>query len=940
MIRLSVAGLLLAAFNGYGQERTAPQFETDVLPLLRRKCFACHSSKVKQAGLSLETRDDLLTGGKTGAAVVPGKAVDSILLGMVVSGKMPMGGKPLSLEETATIKTWIESGALKQGEQVLKRPIPAREVFASILGAKCFVCHGRREQQGGLDLRTRASILKGGKSGPAIVLGKPEESLLIRRIAKQQMPPPHLQEQFSVRGVDSGELEKLTQWIAQGAPDEIEKATAVHPDSDPMVKESDRKFWSFRQPVRPAVPSVQGSVRTPIDAFLLQRLQEKKLTFRQEASKLTLLRRAYYDLTGLPPSPAEIQSYLADTRPDAYDRLVDRLLASPRYGERWARYWLDAVGYADSEGGVSTDAIRPTSWRYRDYVIRAFNTDKPYNQFLQEQLAGDEMFDWKAAKTYSLEQVEKLEATGFFRLSPDATYSTEQNFLPERFDTIAAEVEILGSSVMGLSLGCARCHDHKYDPIPQRDYYRVSAVFQTALDPYDWLIPSLDCVGVGSKCEEKNLRFIPDPDPKVKSETEAHNLPLRQQMADLESKIEAAAAPYREKGKKDATVEELLKDSEPFKKEVADLRKSLQQTKAKIAPTPGFRALFDMGGDPTPSRILLRGEVTNPGPLVEPGPLSVLSSGLPLYQPEKLNYQTGTSGRRLAFAKWITEPKHPLTARVMVNRIWQHHFGWGIVKSAGNFGKMGTPPTHPELLDWLSTEFVESGWSLKKIHRLIMTSAAYRQSSEIASDALAQDPSNELLSRFPLRRLDAEAVRDAILQSAGRLDPEAFGPPAKVDVKPDGAVLPKPGKLGYRRSIYLLQRRSTPVTMLDAFDAPFLSPNCVRRGESIVSSQALQLMNGEQIRESSRYLAGRIIDTVGSDNHKQIERLYLATLTRPPSASEVAKAEQVLESMNRYWKEFYETTPPSEPIASKASHMALASLCHTLFNSAEFLYID
>ncbi|MEO5953422.1 MAG: DUF1549 domain-containing protein, partial [Chloroflexia bacterium] len=694
-----LAPIGLLAVVAYGQDKPGVRFEADVYPILEAKCLGCHNAKTRQGSLSLEKRDDLLTGGKTGAAIVPGKAVDSLLLAMVVSGKMPMGGKPLPPEEAATIRNWIDSGALKLGEDVLTRPVLAKDVIAPILGAKCFVCHGRREQQGGLDLRTRASILKGGRSGPAMIAGDPDQSLLVQRIAKQQMPPPHLQEQFSVRGVDSGELEKLTQWIKQGAIAGQEKAVPVDPANDPMIKEKDRQFWSFQPPIRPAVPATTTSIHTPIDAFILQRLAAKNLKLNPEAAPLTLMRRAYFDLIGLPPSPAQIQSYLAESGPNRYERLIDTLLASPRYGERWARYWLDAVGYADSEGGVSTDAIRPNTWRYRDYVIRSLNSDKPYSQFLQEQLAGDEMFDWKAAKTFTPDQVEKMEAVAFFRLAPDATYSTEQNFLPERFDAIAAEIEILGSSVMGLSLGCARCHDHKYDPIPQRDYYRVSAVFQTALDPYDWLIPSIECIGVGSKCEEKNVRFLADPDPKVVSETEAHNLPIRQQIADLEAKIEVAAKPYRDSGKKDASIDDLLKESETFKKEVADVRKTLQQTKAKLRPTPGFRALFDMGGDPTPVRILLRGDVTNPGPLVEPGPLSVLSKGLPAYQPLKPNFQSGTSGRRLAFAKWLTHPKHPLTARVMINRIWQQHFGTGIVKSSGNFGKMGAPPTHPELLD-------------------------------------------------------------------------------------------------------------------------------------------------------------------------------------------------------------------------------------------------
>jgi hypothetical protein len=347
-----------------------------------------------------------------------------------------------------------------------------------------------------------------------------------------------------------------------------------------------------------------------------------------------------------------------------------------------------------------------------------------------------------------------------------------------------------------------------------------------------------------------------------------------------------------------------------------------------------------MGGDPTPVRILMRGDANNPGPLVEPGPPSVLSADIPLYKVEKPNYETGTSGRRLAFAKWLTAPQHPLTARVMVNRIWQQHFGTGIVKSSGNFGKMGTPPTHPELLDWLAVEFVQSGWSIKKLHKSIMTSAAYRQGSAISDQALSEDPSNTLLSRFPLRRLDAEAVRDALLKAAGRLDETEFGPPAPIDVKPDGAVLPKAGKLGYRRSIYVLQRRSTPVSMLDAFDAPFMSPNCVKRGESIVSSQALQMMNGEQIRESARYLAGRVMDAAGMEVRDQVNRLYLVTLSRPPSVAELEAAMTTLKAMTEQWKTHYTATPPSEPVAFKSAHMALTTLAHTMLNSAEFLYVD
>ena len=915
-------------------------FEGQVLPLLKARCLSCHSARVKQGGLSLETRDDLLTGGKTGAAIMPGNAVDSLLMSLVMTGKMPMGGKALSADEVAMLRRWIEAGALKQGEQVVTRLVAEREVLGPVLGAKCLVCHGRREQRAGLDLRTRASMLRGGKSGPAIVPGQPDESLLVKRIASQQMPPPALQEQYCVRTVDSGELEKLKQWIAQGARVDADRAAPVDPKNDSAVPAAARNFWSFRSPMRPTVPAAKGG-RTPIDAFLLTALEPKKLTYSAEAGKLTLMRRAYFDLTGLPPTPEEVKAFAADQRADAYERLVDRLLASPRYGERWARYWLDVAGYSDSEGGVSSDAVRPTAWRYRDYVIRAFNADRPYNEFLTEQLAGDEMFDYRASKPYTPRQADLLAATGFLRLAPDSTYSTEQNFLPERFDAVAAEMEILGTAVMGLSLGCARCHDHKYDPLPQRDYYRVSAIFQTALDPYDWRIPSMECGGVGAKCEEKNLRFLPDLESEETMAALAFNAPLERQMAEIERQVEEAAMPYREKsGKPAATMDELVKQFDDFKKQAGELRKGLAKIRTSLKPAPGYRALFDMGGDPTPVRILLRGDANNPGPLVEPGPPSVLSVGIPPYRVEKPVHETGTSGRRLAFAKWLTAPGHPLTARVIVNRIWQQHFGVGIVKSSGNFGKMGTPPVNPALLDWLATEFVERGWSIKKLHRLIMTSSVYRQTSLISERALGEDPANTLLSRFPLRRLDAEAVRDAVLKAAGRLDETEFGPPAAIDVKPDGAVLPKAGKLGYRRSIYVLQRRSTPVSLLDAFDAPFMSPNCVRRGESIVSSQALQLMNGEQIRESARYLAGRVMDGAGLDMRAQVDRLYLAVLSRPPSAPELEAGVNTLKAMTEQWKTHYAATPPPEPLAAKAAHMALATLAHTMLNSAEFLYVD
>ena len=902
-----------------------------------------------------------------------------------------MGGKPLGKEEIALIRDWIESGA---HEDKLESSEPAkvatlvteREVMATILGAKCLPCHGRRRQEANLDLRSRESLLRGGKSGPAIVPGEPDDSLLVRRIVAEEMPPLELQEEFSVRGLTSNELKKLRSWVAAGAPADHDQPVEFQVEEDPLVSDTDRRFWSFQPPRRPAVPKVKrngklkGSIRTPIDAFLLAKLEKKQLGFTDKADGLTLMRRAYFDLIGLPPSPEEIESYRADNRPDAYERLVDRLLESPHYGERWARYWLDAAGYADSEGAVSADSIRPNAYRYRDYVIRSLNADKPYDQFLIEQIAGDELFDYKSVDEYTPDQIDKLVATGFLRMGPDSTYSTEQNTMPERLAVVATQIEIFTTAVMGITMGCARCHDHKYDPLPQRDYYRLSAALQAAYDPYDWLSPNLGCIGVGANCDDTNTRLLPLLSARQQQEVEEANAPTRKKIDELEERLKEKAAPLREKlaaeeldklpetVRKDlrsaleiepkkrtavqqylvsrfesaveVTPEEIAERFEDFGKEAQQIQAQIDAEKKKLKPKPRVRALFDMGGEPTPTRILLRGEFTNQGPLVDPGMPSVLSVGLTPYQVERPDWSTGTTGRRLALARWLTQPKHPQTARVMVNRIWQHHFGTGLVTTPGNFGSNGSRPSHPELLDWLATEFVQRGWSFKEMHRLIMTSSAYRQSSRTAADILGVDPGNRLLSRFPLQRLDADALRDSILKVAGRLDTTPFGPADEVEVKPDGEVVAKPTEHGYRRSVYVLQRRSKPVTALETFDAPLLTPNCLRRPHSTVSSQALQLENSDLVRESARFMAGRVIDAAGDDLQKQIERVYWTTLSRPPTPEEAQLAGDTLRGLTREWRTHLESEIPAEPIAAKAGWLALASLCQTYLNSAEFLYVN
>lgn len=783
-----------------------------------------------------------------------------------------------------------------------------RDVTA-ILSAKCWVCHGRREKMGGgLDLRTHASMVKGGKSGPVFVAGKAEESLLVKRIAAQEMPPPKLQEQYSVRGLTDDELAKVKQWIADGARQDFEKPAEISVATDTAVKPKDREFWAFRTPVRPVV----AAGKNPIDALAAKPLAAA-------APDSTLLRRAYFDLIGLPPTPEEVVSFEKDKDPKRYEKLVDRLLGSSRYGERWARHWLDAVGYTDSEGGNSGDQTRPYAWRFRDYVIRSFNSNKPYDQFLREQLAGDELFDYRNAKKITPEQVELLAATGFWRTAPDATYSTEQNFIPERMDVIAGQIEVLGSAVMGLSVGCARCHDHKYDPIPTRDYYRLVSVLTPAYDPYHWLPPVFPCGGVGAKCDENSTRYLHPTKTAEWEEVAAFNAPIAQRVKELQAQIEEKAKPYREKKGKDAKIAELTAEFEPFKKEKAALDEQIKKEQAKLKPLPLVRALFDLGPEPPPTRVLLRGDATTPGALVGPGAPSVLSASTREYRVDALGH---SSGRRLALAKWLTHREHPLTARVMVNRIWQHHFGEGLVATPGNFGKMGAAPANQKLLDWLAVEFVESGWDMKALHRKILLSATYRQRS---------GPDG-----FPLRRMDAENVRDSILQIAGRLEEKPYGPADAFKVQPDGEVV----TVSTRRSIFVAHRRTQPLSLLETFDQPFMNPNCVKRGLSVVSSQALHMMNSDLTRENARYMAGRIVDAVGDDPAAQVERAYLLAFARKPSAEETKAAVATLERMNAEWEKPLEKDRPAEPVRSRAKWLALATVCHTLMNSAEFLYID
>jgi hypothetical protein len=894
----------------------APPFESDVLPIFKAKCLACHGAGAAQGKLDLRTPEAVLRGGASGPVVQPGMAAKSLLMDKIVTGQMPPGKNKMTAAEMDQVRAWIDKG--------LEAPAAVAAVseheVRGILQARCVVCHGGLQKMGGLDLRTVASRRRGGKSGPALVPGKPEESLLYTKIVRGQMPPEKESKALAVELPTDAETAKIRAWIAAGAPE----AEPVTKTPDAVVTARDRDFWSLRPPVRPVAPA--GAAH-PIDAFLLAKLKAKGLTFNKKADRLALLRRAHLDLTGTPPMVAEVDAYLKDTAPGAYERLVDRLLASPKYGERWGQHWLDLAGYADSEGFGQDDGVRRFAWRYRDYVIRSLNADKPYSLFLTEQLAGDEMSDdWKRAKggVATPETLDRLAATGFLRTAPDPTNAAERGLLSERMNIVAEEVEVLSSSVMGLTMGCARCHNHKYDPIPQRDYYRLSAILQGAYDPYEWNTPSKRELDLALESERK--------------EVETFNAPLKAEEAKLKESLEKATAPYRAKVTEKLTDAELAKKFPELAAVTRPIDQELQAVRRKMKPKPHVRVLVD-NEEPSQAFLLRRGDPVGFADPVEPATPMLLD--IPGLQPYKVERPfAGTSGRRLALAKWLTQPNHPLTSRVMVNQMWMRHFGRGIVASVANFGRSGVAPSHPELLDWLATEFVARGWSMKQMHRLMMTSEAYQQSSAVDPAVVAKDPENALVSRMPLRRMDAETLYDSLLTAAGRLDGTAFGPATEVEVRADKEVIVQPTKAGLRRSVYVLHRRQTPVSLLDAFDLPAMTPNCTERRQSNVATQALHLMNGSMAWDLAKYMAGRVIDEADGDRERQVELVYLRAYGRRPTAEESKTGREAIAAFREQWPARLAADNGEAPRAATASWMALANYCHAILNSAEFSFID
>jgi len=889
----------------------AVSYKSHIQPIFRAKCFNCHGEKTRKADLNLAMAAGIWKGGDSGPAIVPGDTDKSLLFEKIHSGEMPPDEKDrLSAAEIKLIECWILKGAVVdalEGGEAEVSAIPNQHDVIPIMLRRCAACHGRHQQLANLDLRNKRAMLVGGKSGPAIVLGKPEESLLIKRVHSGEMPPLERLVQVSIKPIEPAEIETLVKWISAGAPEVSVEPDVATIDGDPLVSEEDRDFWAFRSPQPLVFPMVkdQQLVRNEIDAFVIQKLEAAGLSLNDEADRLTLIRRATFDLTGLPPEPADVEAFLADNNPRAYETLVDRLLNSRRYGERWGRYWLDLAGYADSEGKREQDLPRPFAWRFRDYVIRSFNADKPFDQFLLEQIAGDELVDYENAGEITPEIYDNLVATGFLRMTPDGSWANITGYVPDRIDVVADEIDVLGSAVMGLTLKCARCHTHKFDPIPHRDYYRLVDIFKGAYDEYAWLKPDIH-PGIGPVSEDviggRLLRYVTT---KERQEWERHQTKLNDDIAAAKAK------------------------SEP--------EDQIRALEAQRQPEPQIQALWDRG-EPSPTYIYRRGDWLSLGALVGPGVPSVLTDGRTPFVVDPPWPGAKQTGRRLAFVKWLTRPDHPLTARVQVNHIWKRHFGSGIVKTLGNFGRAGTPPTHPELLDWLAREFVQRGWSMKEMHRLMMTSSTYRQSSVLMHRIEEIDPQNLLYSRMPLVRLDAEALYDSLLLVAGRLNENPFGPADAVQSRADGLVTPTGSDGGWRRLIYVQQLRKRLATHLESFDFPQMNPNCIERRDSMVAPQALHLMNNGMVFGLAESFASRVIRDAGADPTKQIDLVYQIALSRPPNDEEKQIGLETLSLLRTDWANQLSANGQADPAIVNSK--SLAAYCHAIINSASFLFVD
>lgn len=791
-----------------------------------------------------------------------------------------------------------------------------------ILEQHCLKCHGTGKVKGGLTLASRAAILQGGDSGPGVDLQKPDASLLLQAVNYQgfEMPPSGK--------LPAAQIAILTKWVKLGLPMPAGAAPpVVTHKSSPGVTDETKNHWSFRRVQRPTPPDVRNTswVANPIDAFVLARLEAAGLEPNPPAPPPQLVRRVHYDLVGLPPEIAEVEAYVRDPSPAAYQALIDRLLDSPHHGEHYARYWLDLVRYAESNS-FERDNPKPFVWRYRDYVIDFFNSRRGYDQFIREQLAGDELDEVTP---------ETIIATGYYRLGlwDDEPADPELAF----YDGLDDIIGTTSQAFLGLTMNCARCHEHKLDPLPQADYYRFAAFFRNVKH-------------YGQRSDESvaqaSLRSIATPAEEAAFQTEKANwertvAELRKQL----DEVEASVAPHLQGGE----IDDFKLDSQRLRvlnkhigahlsreqfDEYARTRKRWTDLR-NHPPRSASQALCvkENGATAPATYVLARGNPHVRGDAVDPAFPAVLSPPAPVV---RVPPGGQSSGRRRALAEWIASRDNPLTARVMVNRIWQWHFGRGIVPSANNFGLQGDPPTHPELLDWLAAEFMDHGWSLRHLHQLILTSNTYRMSSHGQAAGLEHDPQNHLFWRFDMRRLRAEELRDSILAVNGTLNlDKMFGPSIYPIIEAEVlAGQSRPGA-GWeqstpaerrRRSIYIHLKRSLTVPLLANFDVADTDFTCPVRFATTQPTQALSLLNSAFLQEQSAEFAAYLRQQAGAERDAQVRLALRRALQREPQAGEISRGLALLDALQQE----HQLKPDA----------ALKYFCLAVLNLNEFLYLD
>jgi hypothetical protein len=832
-----------------------------------------------------------------------------------------------------------------------------------ILEQSCWMCHGPEKQKGGMRFDRRQGATAAGDSGkPAIRPGRADDSELIRRVeagdADGRMPP-------KAGPLSRAQIQVLRAWIDQGAEWPETRAAPAGGPREMVVTDEDRRHWSYR-PLKasgPPMPTEARWCRTPIDRFIVAALEARGLRPSPPADRRTLIRRLFLDVLGLPPAPEEVEAFVADGRPAAYEELVERLLASPHYGERWGRHWLDVTRYADSDG-LESDADRPNAYPYRDWVIRALNDDLSYRDFVRWQLAADE---------YEPDDPRARAATGFLAAAPTEvlTVPMEEEKLRLRFNELDDMAATAASAFLGLTLGCARCHDHKFDAIPTRDYYRLQCAFTTTGRANVLLARRAEAADYRARearwkerCqaaqdrlnawlgEQKKRHAASLRGAKIDALAigDAQKRVLKEQPASAEarklSRRHEKALALSDEDYRRALTDDERRRWDALQREVDAARRSRPQ-----AP-PTALAVVDARPDPEPTWQLDRGDFYAKKELLRLGFLTVLTgSRTPeeYWAAARREVPPGQStGQRRALAEWITDTEHgagALLARVIVNRVWQHHFGEGLVRTAGDFGVRGERPTHPELLEWLAQELVAGGWRLKPLHRLILNSAVYRQATTFDPTRAAVDPDNRLWWRRRPRRLEAEVLRDAVLAVSGTLNAEPFGPAFKPPIPPE-AMLARNTKDPYpkdavdsratrRRTVYLFHKRLVQYPLLQAFDGPDAAVSCSRRSSTTVAPQALALLNDRFFRDRAADLGRRLLAEGGTSPEGWVERGFRLAVSRPPDGSERAACLQFLE---RQLERHRAREPAQTPEAIRLH--ALADFSQALFSLNEFLYVD